>query len=387
MKDIVFLTSRFPWPLDKGDKLRVYYQIRDLSQHVNLHLICLSEEDVSAEELSKIEAICASVKVYRLRLGRKVLGLSIALFRALPLQVGYFYSPFIRRQIQADIQRIQPDHLHCHLIRTTEYIRGLAFASRSLDYMDAFAEGMKKRAEQTSNPLKKWLFRFEERRLRHYEAMVFDFVERHCIISKQDREAIKHPDSQQIQIVANGVDFELFSPRETPKHYDLVFMGNLAYPPNIAAIAYWMEEVMPLIWRSRPQTNLLLAGIDGTDQIKTYQNDRVRLIENWTDISDSIAQSRILIAPMQISIGLQNKIIQAMAMKVACIVSESANRAIGAQPGHELIALAEAKDYAAATITLLDHARQRQQLAEAGYRFVRQHFDWRHQNQLLLSCM
>ncbi|MEL6845767.1 MAG: hypothetical protein AAFP02_21380, partial [Bacteroidota bacterium] len=295
MKEVVFLTSRFPWPLDKGDKLRVYYQIRDLSQHVKLHLICLSEDDVPAEDLSKIESICASVKVYRLHFVSKVLGMLRALFRALPLQVGYFFSPQIRRQIHAAIQQIQPDHLHCHLIRTTEYIRGLSTESRSLDYMDAFAEGMKKRAEQTTNPFKKYLFHFEERRLRHYEALVFDFVERHCIISKQDREAIAHPYRGQIQIVANGVDFDIFSPRETPKHYDLVFMGNLAYPPNLAAIQYWMEEVMPLIWQTRPQTSLLMAGIGATDQIKAYQNERVSLIENWSDISHSIAQSRILI--------------------------------------------------------------------------------------------
>jgi len=315
-----------------------------------------------------------------------VFSLFSSLWKRTPLQVAYFYNKKIGKDIQKSVANIKPDYIHCHLIRTTEYVKEITNIPKSLDFMDAFASGMQKRLNIETNLFKKLLFRYEQKKLKAYEAKAFEYADRYCIISNQDKDAVHNPDSKPIEIVPNGVDFDMFFPRNENKTYDLVFMGNMTYPPNQVAVEFLQKEIMPLVLEKRPSTTLLIAGI-GANGIKKDHSKNVTIIEHFEHISDSIAFSKIMVAPMRISIGLQNKIIQALAMQVPCVVSPSSNKPIGATPGKSIIEAGSANEFSTEILALLDDESKLENIAINGHSFVKNHFSWEKQNNTLIRLI
>ncbi|MFZ4549395.1 MAG: hypothetical protein ACOYN4_18255, partial [Bacteroidales bacterium] len=261
MAKILFITSRFPYPLEKGDKLRVFFQLKYLAINNEIHLIAIDNKPIDNEQFAAVSTFCKSIKVFVLPTYKRVIQLGLSLFNGIPLQVAYFYNGKIRKQVEKSISQIKPDAIHCHLIRTTEYIKNVKNIPKSLDFMDAFGIGMEKRGKSESNFFKRLLFSYEKRKLYKYENQVFGFVDKFCIISEQDRDSIKSQRTNEIQIIPNGVDFDAFYPRHEKKIYDLLFMGNMGYPPNIAAVQYLVNEIMPLVIKIKPDIKLLVAGI------------------------------------------------------------------------------------------------------------------------------
>jgi polysaccharide biosynthesis protein PslH len=380
---ILFITSRFPYPINKGDKLRVYFQLKHLSAEHEIHLISIDERLNTYSQTDTLKSFCASLHTYRLPRWKRLLQLIISPFSGLPLQVAFFYNNAIKLAIEKISDEIQPDHIHCHLIRTTEYVKDIKHIKKSLDFMDAFGKGMERRKTTETNILKRILFAYEQKRLYHYEAKVFDFIDRFCIISNQDKREIKHARANEIIVIPNGVDFETFYPKETEKKYDLVFMGNLDYPPNVDAIQYIATEILPELKKLKPKISILIAGANAPRHIKNLQSNNLEIIESFPNISDAIAMSKIMIAPMKLSIGLQNKIIQAMAMKIPCIVSTLANNAIEAPINEAVIEANTVREYLVAIVELLDNEMKANRIASNGFNFVRENFCWLKQNEKL----
>lgn len=387
MAKILFLTSRFPYPLNKGDKLRVYYQLQYLGVRHDVHLVAIDESPIPDKDLQAISPFCKSMHVFILPLHKRIFQLLINPFKKLPLQVSFFYNGNIHKQIEQLMRDIQPDFIHCHLIRTTEYVKNISHVPKSLDFMDAFGIGMEKRERTEKNLLKRLFFCYEKNKLYAYENKVFNFMDSFAIISGQDKAQIRSPKADAICIIPNGVDFQRFLPKKTEKRYDLLFMGNLGYPPNIEAIRFLTSEIMPLVKERRPDIKLLIAGIHPPRFIQQLQSKNIDVIEKFEDISDSIAWSKIMLAPMQISIGLQNKILQAMAMKTPCIVSTLSNNAIQAPNKKAVIEANTPQEFTSSIIELLDNEVLASEIGQAGYDFVKMNYTWEKQNELLADLI
>jgi polysaccharide biosynthesis protein PslH len=384
---ILFITSRFPYPLNKGDKLRVYYQLKYLSENNEIYLIAIDEKPITKEDFQSVSPFCKSIYIFILPCYKRLFQILISPFKGIPLQVAFFYNIIIHRKIEYLVSQIQPDFIHCHLIRTTEYVKNIKNIHKSLDFMDAFGKGMEKRQKIERNIFKRMLFSYEKYQLYNYETKVFGFIDKFSIISEQDKESIRNPRGKEIKIIPNGVDFELFYPQNKEKHYDILFMGNLGYPPNIYAVLFLVKEIIPLVKISIPDIKLLIAGIEAPRQIKQLQSENVHVIEKFNEISESIAISKIMLAPMLISIGLQNKILQAMAMKIPCIVSSLSNNAIKA-PNHITIIEANTpNEYSNQIIELLNDDNKSNRIGQNGYEFVKKNYSWEKQNELLLDLI
>ncbi|MCB9164973.1 MAG: glycosyltransferase [Flavobacteriales bacterium] len=141
---------------------------------------------------------------------------------------------------------------------------------------------------------------------------------------------------------------------------------------------YLVRKVLPLVHAQRPETGLLISGVDPSAEVRELARNDPRIeVSGWVkDIRHSYAAARIFIAPMQIGTGLQNKLLEAMAMGIPCITSSLANNAVQAVPGESILIGQSPKDYADHILRLLDDEVERERLAEAGSRFVRTHFDW-----------
>ena len=375
---LLVLLSRFPFPLDKGDKLRAYHQLRYLAERHEICLFALSDEEVTAEAKAAVRPLCrGGVVVHRLRRPGIARNMARALATGLPLQVGYFYDKLAQRQVDGLLRDFRPDHVYCQLIRMAEYLRPHANeVPMTLDYMDVFSAGMARRA--TLAPLwQRPVLALEASRLLAYEAAAFNWFRHHTIISDQDRQLIPHPRRDQIEIVLNGIDTDFFRPQPTAvKEFDLLFCGNMSYHPNVDAVCFLAEEILPLVRQRYPGARLLVAGTTPAPRVLALASAQVQ-VSGWVpDIRAAYASARVFVAPMRVGTGLQNKLLEAMAMTLPCVTTPLANNALGGTDGLELRVAADAPALAAAISSLLGNADEAEKMAKCGHDFVKQRYTW-----------
>lgn len=372
---IFVLLPRIPWPLEKGDKLRAFNQIKQLAKNNEVVLCALNDKKGGKEEAFKaLQPYCSSVNFIDLNKVSILFNLMMAFFKGIPIQCGYFYNKKVHKKIHKLIEKHQPDMLFGQLLRVAEYIRKENTA-KTIDYQDVFSMGMKRRYEIAPFYLKP-IFNMEYKRLKRYEHDIFNDFDIKTIISIPDRIHIDHPNKDEILIVPNGVDHEYYTPRECKKKYDIVFTGNMAYAPNVNAVEYLAYQIMPIVWEKLPDAKLYIAGATPDPRVKKVASDRI-IISGWIDdMRDAYAQSKIFIAPMRIGTGLQNKLLEAMSMRLPCITTILANNSLHAEDGKEILVGNNEQELAQHIITLLTDKDKASALAQNGYDFVHRVYDW-----------
>lgn len=372
---LLVIVSRVPYPLDKGDKLRAFNQIKQLSKKHQIILFALNDSVLSNEALTELKKYCRGISIIKFSKFTIFFNLVRALFSGLPLQVGYFYFGKAQKKIDELIKKHQPDHIYCQLIRTAEYVKKYPHIPKTLDYMDVFSKGIERR-KKTGPFYLKPLFWLEYKRLVKYERTVFGYFNNKTIISEQDKNFIQHPERQQIKVVPNGVDMEFFKAVPQKKEFELLFNGNMNYPPNIESVEYLVNRIMPLVWKKEPAVRLLISGASPHKRVIALHSEKVQ-VSGWVDdIRENFGKSKLLVAPMQISIGLQNKLLEAMAMQMPCITSTLANNALRAKAGEQIVVADTPEQYANHIIELLTDETKAKQIAMNGYRYVMSNFNW-----------
>lgn len=372
---LLFITSRVPWPLEKGDKLRAYYQLRELSKRFDITLACVNDAPLHADAEKQLSKFCSEVHFYYMSRGEMLMNMMGGIFSRLPMQVAYFYSRTVQENIDRLIEKIQPDRIYCQLIRTTEYARKHRNIIRIVDFMDVFSKGMDRRLDKV-NILKKPAFYFEMRRVARYEAEIFKEFERHTIISSQDRDLMPVRRPSEIAVIPNGVDINHFHPLHRHKEYDLLFNGNMNYPPNVEGAVFLVKKVLPLVLEKYPAIKVLISGSNPSGAVKSLASENVTVTGWVDDIRESFARSRILVAPMRSSIGLQNKLLEGMAMRIPCVTTPLSNNALQAQPGKEIMVADTPEEFAAAIIKLISHPELAVSISDDAWKFVRDYYAW-----------
>lgn len=376
------ITSRVPWPLEKGDKLRAYHQLRQLARTHEIILCALNDSTLHPDAEKELKKFCKEVHVVQLSKFSIFFNLIRGLFSKIPLQVAYFTGVSAKRKISSLIASAKPDRIYCQLIRTAEYVKDEKSIPRIIDYMDVFSKGVERRIEKVS-AFKRPFFRMEWKRLLHYEEIAFHYFEAHSIISQQDCDLLPVSEKSRVAIIPNGVDTDFFSPADTEKDYELLFNGNMNYPPNVESAVYIAEKILPLLRKTKPKTRLLISGANPSPEVQALQSDTITVTGWVDDVRESFARSKILVAPMQSSIGLQNKILEAMAMRLPCITTSLSNNAVKAIPDSQILVADTPEQFVSHITLLLDHPEKAKQLAENGHRMVHEKFNWQQTTGLL----
>jgi polysaccharide biosynthesis protein PslH len=381
---LLVLTSRFPYPLEKGDKLRIYHQLRELSAQHEVLLFCLSEQPVKPAHRAVLEALCQEVRVYQLGKPGLLWQLLRSLLSRLPVQATFFYRPRWHRALKSWVAAEQPDHAYVQLLRMAEYARDLPLPT-TLDYMDCFSIGMERRSA-SSPPWLAWFFRLEARKLRRYERRLACLFTHHTIISAQDRAQLDLPADCEVHIIPNGIDTHFFQPQTAaPADHELVFIGNLGYAPNVEAARVLGREIMPLL----PTTyRLLLAGARPTAAVRQLAHSPRVTVFGWVeDIRDAYSRGRIFVAPLFTGSGQQNKILEAMAMGIPCITTPLVNNAIGAREGEEVLLASNPAEFARQIERLQADEALYVRLQTQARRLVETQFSWQEATQRLSQLM
>lgn len=384
---ILVLLSRFPFPLEKGDKLRAYHQVKHLNKNHEVILCCLTDRTPKDSEIQEVNQVCSELHWFKLNRINQSFRLIYALISSKPYQVHFFYQKAIAKRIKKLIDDSKPDHIYTQLIRTSEYVKHLHHVPKTLDYMDALNKNYSRRLSELKG-IKKWLTKEEAKRLVAYENLIFDYFEHHTIISEQDKQLIYHEKRNQIQVVLNGVDMnyfqKIYSEEETT---DLLFTGNMGYAPNESAALYLIKEVLPRIHDVNPEVRLTIAGANPSNKLLSKASGKIKVTGWVEDLREVFSSSKIFVAPMLQGTGLQNKLLEAMSMEIPCVTSKMANNALGAEPNNEIFVFDHTEHLVSIIIHLLNEPDKRTEIAKAGRSFIEKNYSWESANEKLMEVI
>lgn len=382
MKILVVL-PRFPYPLDKGDKLRAYNQIRCLSQNNEIYLFCITHEKISDGEFEKVGRFCKKTEIVHCSKIATLYGLFKSLVTVNSLQIGYWVTSKAMKKYRRFEKSVNPDVVYCQMVRVMNLVKK-SKCPKVIDFQDSLSKNTERRMS-SSKGIWKHVLHYEFKMLRSCEYTAFDIFDEMAIISKPDRDAIPHPYSDTIEILPNGIDAEYFKPMEVEKDYDIVFCGNMHYVPNVDAAKFLVKEIMPLVWEKHPDAKVLISGINPDSSVKRLENGNVT-VSGWVeDIRQSYSRSRIFVAPMRLGSGLQNKLLEAMAMRIPCVTTPLANSSLGAEDGAQILVAETAEKLANNILRLLENPQLSQDIAQCGHEYVTSNFSWENNSRTILE--
>lgn len=379
---ILVLLPRFPYPLDKGDKLRAYHQIVELSKRHEVYLFALSHNKVRHDDYDHLHTLCTAVDYVRIRWWEAAWGILKAFLSRKPLQLGYWSARRARRAYADWERQVQPDVVYCQMVRTIPTVQG-STCRKVLDFQDALSLNTRRRMER-SHGLMRLILNYEHRALLRTEQQALALFDATTIISPTDREAITQANKQSgnraITLVPNGVDTEYFN-TQAFKHssnqtYSIVFTGNMSYAPNVDATRWLVRDIMPLVWKQCPYgMKVLIAGADPKPAVKALAGPKVVVSGRLDDIREAYASAKIFVAPMRIGSGMQNKLLEAMSMRLPCVTTSLAATPLAATPWEHLL-VGDTAEQLADLIVKLGSEELYNTIADGGHQFVISHHSW-----------
>ncbi len=377
MSKILFLTSRLPYPPDRGDRLRAFHFLRQLAQEHEITLVSFLASEEERPFLENLRPFCQEIHTVLHPPLRSLLATGLNLWRNQPLQALYYRSANMQQRVTAVLAQEQFDLVYVHLFRMAQYVTGWA-GYRVVDLTDVISQEVTKSLAYRRT-FWRWVYRLEGPRIARYEQWVAQQFEETWLIAAADRQVLAHGCPQaNIQVVPNGVEVTRFRPLGiTAVPHQLLFVGHMGVFHNIDAAVYLAQEILPLVRQQIPDATLVLAGASPAKSVQLLARlPGVTVTGFVPDLNQLLNESAVFVAPLRFAAGVQNKVLEAMAAGRPVITSSLVNNGIGASAGRELWLADGARETADAILHLLRHPTTRETLATAGHSFVSQQFRW-----------
>ena len=388
--DILFIYSRPPLPMTRGDELTVAHLLEFLAargHRVDFVTLLAKGEELRPEHRQWLEARCRSVRLIEHGKLAALWQGGVGWLRGRPFQIGYLRVPEQLKVVREVAAGRRYDLAYAYYIRSAEALRGLEalVPVRFLALQLSQTLNTERLARNAARWWERLFYRAESRRMAAYEARIWRIADRTVLIGAKDVEAIAAACRRQGQPVIDnvvfgphGVDTERFRPRPEAEEADTVVMsGVMRYAPNVEAALWFLTRVWPAIRAARPAARFFLVGRDPTPALLAHDGrDGVTVTGTVDEPADWIAQGAVCVAPIRAAAGLQNKLLEALAMGKALVATPEANEGIQAPAGEALLHAREPASCAAAVLDLLGDAPRRRALGLAGRAFVEARWTW-----------
>jgi sugar transferase (PEP-CTERM/EpsH1 system associated) len=365
---LLYLTHTCPFPPIKGDKIRCFNIMKYLSKHheVNLVYPSFSDQDVLSQEY--LLRYSATVKTARIDTFFPYIRCLYGLSKQTSFTVSYFFSHRIQSFI--DIKTIDFVIVDCSSM--APYVESLHLP-KIMDFVDVDSDKWHQYAGQSHFP-KSFIFNLEYNLLRKLETRISNNFNYCVVTTEHEKKLLARKDN--VLVIPNGIDLEFYSPRRCVDHNILVFTGAMDYFPNIDAMLYFHDEIFPMILKEIPDVKFFIVGMNPVQKIRRLANENIIVTGMVGDVRDYLGNASVCIIPLRIAKGIQNKILEAMAMQIPVVSTSHANRGIEAVHEREIMIADNANDFAKTTITLLKSRSLRENIAKRARLFVEEKFSW-----------
>ena len=386
MANLLFLTQRIPYPANKGEKIRVLQLLRHLRKSHDIHLGCLVDDPHDVQHIPTVRAMCASSHFAEIDRGyAKILSLS-GLLTGEALSVVFYRDRGLQNWVRDVVRTIKPDIIVVCSSNMAPYILDLPetrSAIRLIDLIDVDSEKWRSYAEVASFPMRQ-VYRREWRRVAELEARIVRECDWSTFVSEAEADVFRKEQArylQRIWAVSNGVDLDYFDPAhafDPPYPLDkpnFVFTGTMDYPPNVDAVVWFAQDILPLIRQTMPAAQFHIVGASPSPKVRALTSiGGVFVTGRVPDVRAYVAHADASVAPMRIARGIQNKVLEAMAMGRPTVVTSDALEGIHAEPGRELLLADTAEEFAHACLSAAGLSGG--SLGAAARRRVEQDYAW-----------
>jgi sugar transferase (PEP-CTERM/EpsH1 system associated) len=374
--NILFLTSRLPYPPNRGDRVRTFNFIKRLSQDHEIQLLSFIESGKERERLPLLEPYCR-VETVTLSRSRSYWNMLTRATSGSPFQTMYYHSREMERLVRRHVESQDFDLVYSHLFRMAPFAPLLPNVPRVVDLTDCISRELAASIRHRPWPLRP-LLRVEANRIRRYEAWVADSFDEAWTISPSDRAEILRlaPDAS-IHVVSNGVDDSLYSATPRRGGMRLGFLGNLSVPHNIDAARLLALEIMPEVQRIFPDARLEIFGDGVTRSVRNLHGKNRTIVTGPVANLGAVFESlSVFVSPLRFAAGIQNKILEAMAAGLPVVTTSYGNEGLAAEPEKEILVHDHLAHFAGAVISLLQDPDRATELGEAARSFVQSSFTW-----------
>ncbi len=375
---ILFLTSRIPYPPHRGDKLKIWNLMKQLSRRHEIILLTFVANDRELQWVDTLREICSEIHTVRLPLWRSLFNCLLAMPKNIPFQVEYYRSRRMKELVREQIGKTKPDVIHTHLIRMAQYTLEEKNLPRVLDLTDAVSLYLSRFQEMRRNPVVKWLLGVELRRMCGYESIIGAF-DRGLVCSDTDRNFLlaRYPELS-VRILPNGVDLETFSANGSAsvEPFRIIFTGNMSYFPNIDGASFLVHDVLPKIMQTVPQVKLYIVGQNPPASVRALAGKNVVVTGFVEDIRSEYLKSMVAVSPIRFGAGTLNKVLEPLALGVPVVSSSIGLQGLGLSVGTDILVANDAEEFAAAVVKLLTNEKLRGAMAASASVKVRAKFSW-----------
>lgn len=362
MEHLLFLCHRIPYPPDKGDKIRSWHILRQLARRYHVHLGCLRDAAEDERHVGFLRTICASVNCQPLN-PRLAKLRSIACFASgEALTIGYFRNERLQRWVAETLRSHRPSRIFVFCSAMAPYVLDSTADQRILDMVDVDSEKWRQYAAHARWPMRA-IYAREQRLLLALERKAAAAFDKTLLVSPAEAAlfaSLAPEAAARLAVLRNGVDADYFNPEHRyPNPYAgraprLVFTGAMDYRPNIDAVAWFSNQVMPHLRRSRPSLEFWIVGANPTAAVRGLAGlPGIHVTGRVEDVRPYLAHADAMVAPLTIARGVQNKVLEAMAMARPVVATPEACAGIDAVPEEEILTARAPDEFAAAVDCIL----------------------------------
>ena len=345
-EDLLLLVHRIPFPPNKGDKIRSYHLLKHLAQKYTVHLGTFIDDQNDLQYVDTVKQWCGESYFETLSPTKAKLGSVTALLMNRPLSLDYYRSGKMQAWVDRTIKQQSITKIVVFSSAMAQFVEEKRASRRVVDFVDIDSDKWLQYASKKVWPMS-WLYNREGRTLLAYERIIAKSCDASLFVSQAESDLFKTlaPESaNKIGFFNNGVDTDYFSPdiaHENPypaKGKVIVFTGAMDYWPNIDAVQWFAEEVFPEVRKIHQNAVFYIVGTRPTEQVVQLGNlPGIKVTGSVPDVRPYLAHANVAVAPLRIARGIQNKVLEAMAMAKTVVVSAQALEGIDAQPGSELL--------------------------------------------------
>jgi sugar transferase (PEP-CTERM/EpsH1 system associated) len=352
---ILFLTSRLPFPPDRGDRLRAFNIIRSLySEGHDIHLVSFISSKRERETAGPLGTYCKTVNLVHRSAFASWLSCASAAPTRVPLQVAYYTCSKMAAAIEELLDTEQIDLVYVHLFRMAGYVPDGRPEYKVVDFTDVISREIDMSMSYRRG-INRLLYSAELPRIRAFETSVAKTFNECWVVSCAEAEVLRGLcPSANVHVIPNGVDFERFRPLEMEPGNIVSFVGHLGVPHNVDAVLHFYHEIFPEILRERPDCRFCVIGPSAHRSLRRLRKDKRVLMTGFVeDLNTSLNRSAVFVAPLRYCAGLQNKVLEAMAAGVPVVATPCVNEGLGAREEEEILLASEPLDFALKVTGLL----------------------------------
>jgi sugar transferase (PEP-CTERM/EpsH1 system associated) len=397
MKEILFLAHRIPYPPDKGDKIRSWNLLLGLTRHFRVHLGTFVDDPYDWRHVDSLRNVCDQVFVRPLRSSTARLRSLTGIASGRALTAGYYRD----RKLASWVNRLAGERMLAGVFAFSSSMAQYAArmplpagARRIVDLCDVDSDKWRQYASVARWP-ESWVYRREARLLAGVEASCVGDFDVTLVIAEPEAAILReiaHTRRGRIEILPNGVDTGIFDP--DLGHADpfpaganaIVFTGAMDYLPNVDGVIWFAREVLPRIRRRAPRAHFWIVGSNPAPAVRELEAvDGVTVTGRVPDVRPYLAHSSLVVAPLRIARGVQNKVLEGLSMARTVVATPNAIQGIEGVTERELHIAETADEFVASIVGILERVGSSRN--EAARDFVRRHFAWRARQDMVAGLM